>query len=126
MINQILKYFGFTLFFCVLFGAGFYFGFKTSQAQQSTLTATKYDIKALADSNQKQENIVSKEVEGVYWILPSQDPVCPETHKIKAKFSTSNNGVYYSPENKSYTKVQPQLCLATEDFAKKNGFIKKF
>jgi hypothetical protein len=127
MLNQILKYFGFTLVFCLLFGAGFYFGFKTSQAQSTNLKATKSDIKAIAESaNSKQDTIIAKEVDGVHWILPGQKPECPETHKIKAKYNTSNNGVFYTKENKSYDKVTPQLCFATEDFAVSKGFLKKY
>jgi hypothetical protein len=128
MKNQLLKYFGFVFVFSLLFGAGFYFGFKTSQAQtNSNFTATKSDIKALADSaSQPKENIIAKEVDGVHWIMPGEKPECPDTHKIKAKFSSGNSGVFYSPENKNYAKVSPQLCFATEDFAKAKGFLKKF
>jgi hypothetical protein len=127
MKNQLLKYFGFVFVFSLLFGAGFYFGFKTSQAQTNyNFTATKSDIKALADSSSQKVNIISKEIEGVFWIMPGEKPECPETHKIKAKFSTANSGVFYSPENKNYAKVTPQLCFTTEDFAKAKGFLKKF
>lgn len=127
MTNQILKYFGFFFVFCILFGSGFYFGYKTSQAQSTDLTATKSDIKALADSTSiGQEKIVAKEVEGVFWIIPGQKPDCPETHKLKAKFASTNSGIFYSPDNKSYAKVVPQLCFATEEFAKNKGFLKKY
>jgi hypothetical protein len=127
MINHLLKYFGFFFVFCLLFGSGFYFGFKTSQAQSTNLTATKSDIKALVDTNlTNQEKVIAKEVDGVFWILPGQKPDCPDTHKLKAKFNTSNSGIFYSPDNKNYGKVTPQLCFATEDFAKKNGFLKKY
>jgi hypothetical protein len=127
MTNHLLRYFGFFFVFCLLFGAGFYFGFKTSQAQNSTFTATKSDIKAMAETSaSSQDKVITKEVEGVFWILPGQKPDCPETHKMKAKFSNSNSGVFYSPDNKNYAKVVPQLCFATEDFAKNKGFVKKF
>ncbi|MBC7472000.1 MAG: hypothetical protein H7196_01915 [candidate division SR1 bacterium] len=127
MTNQILKYFGFFFVFCILFGSGFYFGFKTSQSQVTNLTATKSDIKALADSSlSSQDKIVTKEVEGVFWITPGQKPDCPETHKIKAKFNNTNSGIFYSPDNKNYAKVTPQLCFATEEFARNKGFLKKY
>lgn len=126
MFNQLLKYFGFTLVFCLLFGAGFYFGYKTSQAQSSDLTISRNELKSLAESNIKNENIVTKEVEGVYFIIPGEKPQCPESHKIKAKFNTSSLGIFYTTENKNYEKVIPQICFATEDFAKRSGFLKKF
>jgi hypothetical protein len=127
MTNNLLRYFGFFFVFCVLFGAGFYFGFKTSQAQSNNLTATKSDIKALAESTTaSQDKIVAKEVDGVFWIIPGQKPECPETHKLKAKYNNSSSGVFYSPENKNYAKVTAQLCFATEDFAKSKGFVKKY
>lgn len=126
MFNQILKYLGFALVFCLLFGAGFYFGFKTSQAQNSNLTATKNDIKAIAETSNKAENITVKEVDGVYFITPGNKPECPESYKIKAKYNTSNTGIFYTNDNKNFEKVIPQLCFATEDFAKSKGFLKKY
>jgi hypothetical protein len=126
MFNQVLKYLGFTLVFCLLFGAGFYFGFKTSLAQNSSLTATKNDIKAIAETANKAENITSKEVDGVYFITPGNKPECPEPYKIKGKYNTSNTGIFYTTDNKNFEKVIPQLCFTTEDFAKSKGFLKKF
>jgi hypothetical protein len=127
MTNHLLRYFGFFFVFCLLFGAGFYFGFKTSQSQTSNLTATKSDIKAMAESSTSNtEKIIAKEVEGVFWLVPGQKPDCPETHKLKAKYNNSNSGIFYSPENKNYAKVTPQLCFATEEFAKSSGFLKKY
>lgn len=70
------------------------------------------------------QNMVAKEVDGVFWIKAGESAVCPETHKIKAKFN-QGVGFFYTPENKSYNRVKPEFCLATEEYAKNAGFLKK-
>jgi hypothetical protein len=129
MQQQILKYLGYTAIFVLLFGGGFYFGFKTSDAQKSGLTATKADIAAIANSTNtptsKTLSEVAKEVDGVFFIQPGSKPECPETHPLKAKY-VNGSGIFYNTDNKNYKKITPELCFATEDFAKTKGFIKKY
>ena len=107
----------------ILAGIGFYFGYKTREAQAVDLVDS--GVSTAAKEIEKKE-IKALEVEGVFWILPNKDPLCPETHPVKGTFS-SNSGNFYTKDNKTYERVKPDICFATEDFARdKAGFIKKF
>jgi hypothetical protein len=129
MIKTITTYFGYAFLFCLLFGAGFYFGFKVADGRTNhDITATKAEIQALASSEtgkSDQPKPTVKEIEGVFFILPGQKPECPETHLIKGKYDKTT-GYFYAKSNKSYDKVVPLLCFANEEVAVSKGFLKKF
>lgn len=118
-----LNWLGIGLLAIAVFAAGFYYGFRYHQANARSVDLT--GVQSVAESLVHTET-VAKEVEGVFWIRPNQDPVCPEDHPIKVKF---DSGVcfYYTKDNKAYGRVKPHVCLATEQFAQQQvGCIKKF
>ncbi len=128
MTKQFTTYLGYTFLFCVLFGAGFYFGFKTSDGRYlNDLKASKTDIQEIAKEveNTPKNGPNVKEVDGLVFMLPGKKPDCPETHKIKGKYDKTT-GYFYAPPNKSYEKVVPLICFANEDVAVSKGFLKKF
>jgi hypothetical protein len=117
-LNQILA----TFFIIVMSaGCGYYFGFKTSANNKASVPR-----EISIQSSSVQINIISKEVIGVQWIKPNQEPKCDKDHKVKGKFNQQIN-YYYSPEYKNYERITPEICFSTEDFARDSaGFIKKF
>jgi hypothetical protein len=126
-INEWLNYIGLLILAIVVFAVGFYFGTEyTSDSQQkNNHTINSDDFDRAAETIEKKE-VVALEVEGVYWIKAGEEPICPEDHPIKGKFDPTAN-VFYTKENKSYNRVKPHVCFATEEFAEtKAGFIKKY
>jgi len=106
----------------VVFGLGFYFGFNYANKQAN--------LSAITSLNESSESYTTnkeiKPIEGVFWIKSGEDPICPNTHPIKVKF---DSGVcfFYSKENKSYSRVKPNVCAVDENFAlKEMGCLKKF
>ena len=117
------------LFVCgFMIFVGYYFGFKSAKAQVE-LTATKDEIGKIAqgfNSSTSNEKVISKDVPGVFWIKSNQEPVCPKEYPVKGTFN-SNGGNYVLKSYKNYDKTRPDICFATEDFARDTvGFIKKF
>jgi hypothetical protein len=124
-LNQILA----NVFVVVIsLGSGYYFGYKTSQSSTVNVDSAK-SIRISSTSSQissQSINIVTKEVVGVQWIKPNQEPRCDKDHKIKGKFNSQAN-YYYTPTYKTYDKLNPEICFANEEFAKDSaGFIKKY
>jgi hypothetical protein len=110
---------------CLCGGLGYYFGSKvTTKALQDQ---QKVEIAKVADNVEKKtENIVAKEVSGVQWFKPNTEPKCDESHPIKGAFR-SGDGIYYTKDFKNYAKTKPDMCFATEEFARDTaGLIKKF
>jgi len=119
-----LNYLGLIFLAIVLFSSGFYFGFKNSSAKQSESQVEKNIAETKSDS--VTELIKAKDVDGVFWIKPGQEPICPKEYSIKGTFNDSG-GNFYTKTNPRYDRIKPDICFATEDFARdKTGFIKKF
>ena len=111
----------------IVFASGFYFGFKTQQNSNNTDNLNLESTK-LSNTSGKMENsnVISKEVEAIFWIKPSQEPVCPNTHPIKGTFGVSVAN-YYTPDSKNYKRINPDICFTNETYARDQaGFIKKF
>ena len=108
-------------------GSGYYFGYKTTFAQLNKEFQTKLvDKEKEQKSQEPQVQLVIKEVVGVQWIVPNQQPICDKDHTIKGKFGSNINN-FYTKSQKNYDKIVPEICFANEEFAKdKAGFIKKF
>jgi hypothetical protein len=107
---------------------GFYFGYKSAKSQVE-LTASKDDIGKIAEtinSANPNEKLIAKDVPGVFWIKSNQEPICPKEYPVKGTFN-SNGGNYVIKSYKNYDKTRPDICFATEEFARDVvGFIKKF
>ncbi len=120
-LATVLHYLGISLLVCVVFGAGFYFGYKNSESKSIIVASVNTDRGKIV------EPLKAREVDGVFWIQPGKEPACPENAPIKGKFGTDGLNQYYLPENKNYNKIKTSICFATEEFARdKAGFIKKF
>jgi hypothetical protein len=77
-------------------------------------------------TNTETVKIEAKAVDGVKFIKPNEKKECGENYSIKGTFN-ADNGNYYTKTNKSYDRIKPDICFATEDFAQGvAGFIKKF
>jgi hypothetical protein len=130
MVNKSNKYTNYISMFLlavIVGGCGFYFGFKIKSNQDSDkIFALQQEQTKLKLQSETNEKIVIKEVEAVHWIKINKDPICPPTHPIKGVFKTDKSLVYL-PSNKSYAKINPDVCFVNEDYATQNaGFIKKF
>lgn len=118
-----LNYLGVTLLAIIVFVTGFYYGFRYHEANTNPVNLS--EVKGVADAITNTE-IVTKEIPGVYWIKPGQDPNCPQDYPIKGKFD-SNVCFFYTKENQSYSRVKAHVCFASEEFAETSvGCIKKF
>jgi hypothetical protein len=125
--NKYTSYISIFLLAVIVGGCGFYFGFKIKSNQDSdkifVLEQEQTKLKLEKDTNEK---IVIKEVEAVHWIKLNTDPICPSTHPVKGVYKTDKS-IIYLPNNKSYAKINPDVCFVNEDYAIKTaGFIKKF
>jgi hypothetical protein len=117
----------------LFFGVGFYIGWKVKEANSTNsntnLAQNNILTSQAAAQTEKSANIPKIEslpVEGVSFIKANNPKNCPETHQIKGTF-TLDVGYFYTKENKSYDRVKPDICFASEEFAKDTaGFIKKF
>jgi hypothetical protein len=100
----------------IAFGFGFWFGAKQQKVVSSTSGGTA--------QSRAEKAVIAQPVPGVFWIAPGSG-ACPDDHPIKAKID-GTIGFYYLPDNKSYDRVKPVFCFATEAYAKESaGFIKK-
>jgi hypothetical protein len=118
-----LNYLGILLLVVLVFGIGFYYGFRYREANSQE--ADFSDVQGAAESIEHIE-VKAKEVDGVYWIKAGQDPNCPADHPIKGKF---DSGVcfFYNKDNQFYNRVKAHVCFATEEFAEEEvGCIKKY
>lgn len=120
--KRFLNYSGIVFIFVCLFGAGFYFGYKAGIlkgregiSMQNQMSRNSIDV----------EEVEAKNVDGVMFIKLGEQPICPESHPIKGKIDNDTR-FYYTKENKTFDRVKPQLCFATEEFAKNIGFSKRF
>ncbi len=110
----------------VSLGSGYYFGYKTSQGSINSNSLKSISGQSSTSQSSVQISIVAKEVVGVQWIKPNQEPRCDKDYKIKGKFNSQTN-YYYTPTHKNYEKIKPEICFASEEFAKDSaGFIKKY
>lgn len=101
-----------------LFGVGFWLGMKI---QTPGVTSKSVSVATVID-----KKVEALAVPGVVWIKAGEEPKCPSTHPIKGRFDTYT-GYYYMPDYKTYDKIKPVVCFATEDFAAKTaGFLKKY
>jgi DNA polymerase sigma len=126
--QQIINTLAIILVCSFLIFIGFYFGYKSAKSQVE-LTVSKDEMGKIAqslNSSTPNENVLAKEVPGVFWIKSNQEPVCPKEYPIKGTFN-SNGGNYVQKTFKNYDKTRPDICFATEEFARDVvGFIKKF
>jgi hypothetical protein len=106
-------------------GLGYYFG--TKVATRELQEKQKEQIAIVAQNvEKKSETVVAKEVTGVQWFKPNEDPKCDDSHPIKGVFR-SGDGIYYARDYKKYETTKPDLCFATEEYARDNaGLRKKF
>ena len=105
--------------------AGFYFGYRVRDNQQSNPEAAALGV-SIDSSNVSKTPIATLPVEGVFWIKSGQNPVCPPTHPIKGTFQ-SDGGSFYTTTNKTYERIKPDICFASLEFAKDQvGFVQKF
>jgi hypothetical protein len=124
-VKLVLTYLGILFVFVATFGGGFYFGFKYQTAQAAGYTSSPGSPSSIAGAREEVQ-ITAKEVEGVHWIKVGDKPECPDLYPVKGTFS-DNLGYFYTKDNKSYDRVKPDICFATEEFAKNSaGFVKKF
>lgn len=127
--NQITQGLAVIFLVCVCAGIGFYFGSKITGNKINELKKqhTTELAKVQEETDKKTtENIVVKEVTGVQWIRPNQEPICDKDHPIKG-VSKSGPDTYYTKTYKTYEKIKPEICFATEEIARDTaGFIKKF
>lgn len=109
----------------VFLTVGFFFGYRLrdSQASADKLNTSLYSKQSDSASSQSVSVIP---VEGVSFIKVNQPPECPTSHSVKGVFD-ANLGYYYTQSNKSYDRVNPDICFASEEFARDiAGFVKKF
>jgi hypothetical protein len=123
--NSVSNLLAVILISCICAGLGYYFG--TKVATRDMQEKQKVEIAKVAQNVEKKiENIVAKDVPGVQWFKPNSEPKCDESHPIKGVFR-SGDGIYYVKTYKNYEKTKPDLCFATEEFARDSaGLIKKF
>ena len=123
--DKILNYSGLVFLVCLLFTVGFYFGYKNAEARLNIQTVNQgFQSDVSAETIDKE--IIAESVPGVYWIKPGEEPICPNTHPVKGTYN-DNNGNFYTKENSRYDRIKPDICFATEEYAKnESGYIKKF
>jgi len=143
-----ISLFSLFLIFIVIFTAGFFVGYirgkqiAKTQADlvaqnviENELSVEKQNTNQNSESNQNLNNQKGPEETkkttpeiskiDIFWIKPSDPPNCPDSHPIKAKVN-SDSLLYYASSSKSYARVRPHLCFASEEIAINSGFIKKF
>jgi len=140
---QNLQNFGIVLISAMLLIVGGFFGYKIRDGQiqkETTQNTQQTDKKADTQSQNQQvsdsdrstksktaiQDTSSENQNQIFWIKPNNPPNCPETHPIKGKVDGSS-GLFYTKENKFYTRVVPIICFATEEYAIQTaGFQKKY
>jgi predicted PolB exonuclease-like 3'-5' exonuclease len=110
---------------CLCAGLGYYFGTKVTT--KSLQDQQKIEIAKVAENIEKKtETVVAKDVSGVQWIKANTEPKCDPQHPIKGVFR-GDSAFYYTKNYKNYEKTKPDMCFATEEFARDSvGLIKKF
>jgi hypothetical protein len=100
-----------------LFGLGFFLGYKTVKPATGEVKGAQVVVEKKVDA---------QAVPGVFWIKAGGQPVCPDSHPIKGKFD-NYTGYFYATDYKTYDKIKPVLCFASEEYAaKEGGFLKKY
>ena len=136
MNPKILERAGLTFLAVILFCFGFYLGIKytpvdsNSTNKKSNSDSLSLNPKPGEDNLTSANKIVGKdglnEIKEISWIKTGQEPICPQTHPIKGRL-TNGQKLYYLPENKSASRVKPDICFTNEQYAKDiAGFIRKF
>lgn len=122
LITRIINISSIILVLGIFFILGFYLGFRYNQVKNPIINeSTVKDI-----SSKVETELITREVEAIQFIKANQDRKCDENHPIKGTFN-SDNGNYYLKSNKSYDRIKPDICFATENFARDSaGFLKKF
>ena len=125
--NKWINYIGVVFLVIIIFVIGFYFGYKNAKSSASTNQTSSGSFTPISTAESKpQTEIKAVNVDGVMWIKAGQDPICPSDHPVKGTFS-DNFGNYYTKDNNRYDRIKPDICFATEEFARDTaGFIKKF
>jgi hypothetical protein len=113
----------------VVFVLGGYFGYRIQESQNFSRVAqlqSEVIIAQSQESDNSSEEIIPIEVPEVYWLSQGGESQCPQSHPIKAKFTSTGN-VAYTPENKSYKRVRAHICLINAEFATDSAgfFIKQ-
>jgi predicted PolB exonuclease-like 3'-5' exonuclease len=110
---------------CLCAGLGYYFGSKVSTKEMQD--KQKVEIaKVVENVEKKTENIIAKDIPGVQWIKANTEPKCDALHPIKGVYR-GDSAFYYTKNYKNYDKTKPDMCFATEEFARDTvGLIKKF
>jgi len=126
-VSEIINYVGYGFLVILIFLSGFYFGYKNRDARASEEISNQIVIQTESSTSPQVQGVSeAKNPSGVFWIKLGQEPICPTGFPIKGKYKDSSK-VFYTQDNKSYGRVKPDLCFATEDFAiKEAGFIKQF
>ena len=95
----------------------------------STTKAVENVAKTIANSaqaNSSSNTSSLKATSGVFWIKSGQQPVCTNDYPVKGKFDAPAS-FYYTRESKTYDRVKPDICFASEEVARDvAGFIRKF
>ncbi len=132
MNSKILERAGLTFLAVVLFCFGFYLGIKyepvdsNSTKNQGKSISSNLDNQPSSSAPSANNKIVGKEVSEVSWVKTGAEPVCPESHPIKGRL-TDGQKLYYLPENKTASRVKPDICFLNEEYAKNTaGFIRKY
>ena len=126
-LQGLFRALGYLCTILIIFGLGFYFGFRVGGTNNLSQTKTEYSNSNMSSSNSATVKIESKEVPGVFFFkINSADHVCPIDYKVKGTFGT-DTGNYYLENNKNYARIKPDICFASEEFARDSaGFIKKY
>lgn len=123
MARSIWQYISLAAIVIVCIGTGFFFGAKSKVSETKTFAATTQDLAKIAETKQEEIKIIEKEIPEVYFIKTGDERQCPKDYPIKGKFDTVP--IFYTTQNKTYNRVNPHLCFATEVRAIENGFVEK-
>ena len=124
LITRIINIASIALIFGVVFVLGFYLGYRFSQINSPVVNEST--LKDISSKGEIEAQIVTREVEAIQFIKANQDRKCDENHPVKGTFNP-DNGNYYLKSNKSYDRIKPDICFATENYARDSaGFLKKF
>jgi hypothetical protein len=109
----------------VLIGSGGVLGYKMKEKDLSD------NKKVTTTSTEENKPLIEKQIQtipvpAVKFIKINEPHICPAEFTVKGTFN-SDNGNYYTKENKNYERIKPDICFASEEFARDSaGFIKKF
>jgi hypothetical protein len=127
MLNMIEKFNSSWIWFlaslscAIIFLIGYFFGFNMKSSDLAFQNNTSQEF------NEPTIELKALPVPAVKFFLVNEDRICEsEKYPIKGTFST-DQGYFYTKAHKNYDKIKPDICFATEEFAKDSaGFIKKF